>query len=182
MPLTAIHKSNDFNVIVSTLDYESADKIREAFAVGSLFCPFCDCPMFPRSSVYKVPHFVHKRQNSCSSSGETYQHLFAKHKLAEQLREANPNDIITVEHRIPTLLSYRIIDVAQNKNGYLIAHEIQLSPITVEELQQRVNDYTQQGIESIWYFGETNAKNKAIKEYCYIKDVNAFILGFKTDY
>lgn len=57
---------------------------------------------------------------------------------------------------IPGTGRYRIIDVAfVMKHGDIVANEIQISPITPDELTERTNDYRQAGIsEVMWWFGE----------------------------
>ena len=57
---------------------------------------------------------------------------------------------------IPGTGRYRIIDVAFNmKHDDIVANEIQISPITPDELTQRTNDYRDAGIiEVMWWLGE----------------------------
>mgnify|MGYP001952948993 CR=1 FL=1 len=59
----------------------------------------------------------------------------------------------------------RIIDIAMIfPNGWIVAHEIQLSSITTENLENRTNDYRKLGIDVFWWFGKS-ADKKANREW-----------------
>lgn len=52
----------------------------------------------------------------------------------------------------------RIIDVAVLLPcGIIEAHEVQLSPITIDELKDRTDDYESIGVNVYWYFGKKAA-------------------------
>jgi len=64
-------------------------------------------------------------------------------------------------------------------NGWLVAHEIQLSYIKIEELEERTKDYLSAGIDVIWWFGkdahtETN-RNWSHKKFgfCYTLNITS---------
>ena len=109
---------------------------------------------------------------------ESQAHLNGKLLIAAKGHEifnALQPDKAVFEHRIeiPGTNKYRIIDVAfVMDNGDIIANEIQISPITPQELTERTNDYREAGIVDVmWWFGpkastpENKAKHLELTDY-----------------
>jgi competence CoiA-like predicted nuclease len=131
-----------------------------------LMCPFCHQDMLIVQGVYMIPHFRHKAE--CTSDydrhPESIEHLIGK-KLVADMVKRSLQEFTSAEclFEYPVKEIKRIIDVAfVFPMGWIIAHEIQLSPITPEILDQRTNDYFRAGINVYWWFGKgaDNDRNK----------------------
>ena len=131
---------------------------------GGFFCPHCFEKNGEKKSVLfhdttdKRVHFYHKGENAeCTFwSGEGDDHKRAKYAIAADLESKGCGaeikiDCITLKddekQRKPDVL-------ATYPNGAIEAHEVQLSPISVEVWQQRTDDLKLLGCASVrWYFG-----------------------------
>lgn len=122
-------------------------------------CRFCKIQMFIRKSPKGRFHFFHK--HSCTSDyyshPETPEHLSGKSFVAEYIfpklvEYSNFNPIFEEPlHEVK-----RIADIiCKVPIGWWVAHEIQLSPITVEKLEERTQDYLKAGVDLIWWFGKS---------------------------
>lgn len=69
---------------------------------------------------------------------------------------------------VPHKNSYRVADVFVDlPSGDLLAMECQLSPISIEELEERNGDYQSQGIDCIWALG---SKARSWQNVDFIRD------------
>jgi len=136
-----------------------------------LACPFCKQTLYIRRSCRNTPHFYHA--HSCTANikyrpgqkegGESPEHTAIKQYVYERLCR-NPRFekyidegrlIIDYEVAIKEGDVWRIADVAEvsPKTGKLLkAYEIQISPITISELEERTNDYHSLGVDVEWVF------------------------------
>lgn len=145
---------------------------RTEFSKGQIVCPYCKEVMFVRGNRNHKPriHFVHQSDQCKSgykSHPESPEHLFFKEYLADNLsKEFDDYETAGVELEYPIDSLKRIIDVAfVFPNGWVVAHEVQLSAITEEDLATRTRDYRDEGIDVIWWLGK-NADTKANRQWC----------------
>jgi len=129
--------------------------------------------MFLRRSPRGRFHFFHQR--SCTSDyqyhPETPEHLAGKSFIAKYvLPKLNEYAIFNHLFEEPLHEVKRIADIViKFPMGWWVAHEIQLSAITPEELEERTRDYLNAGVDVIWWLGKsanTEQNRKwAIKRY-----------------
>jgi competence protein CoiA len=162
MPFTGLDRVS--GLTVSIFD-EACPKM--AYAPRSILCPDCREPLFVKHGSVIVRHFSHYPESDCLSSGESVEHLIAKRTIAERLEQRRPNTIITLEEAITVndVKRKRVADVMVTfPNGTKEAHEIQLSPISVDDLKARTRDYESIGIEVFWWCGN-EALNDAGRDW-----------------
>lgn len=123
-----------------------------------LECRFCNTRMFIRKSAKGTFHFYHKR--SCTSKynshPESPEHLAGKKFIANYI---TPKLVEYADfsplYEEPLKEVNRIADLlVKFPMGWAWAHEVQLSPIDVYELDERTNDYLRNGVDVIWWFGK----------------------------
>lgn len=159
MPFIGIDKESGERVNI--LDYANP---RAELKPRSLVCRHCGEDFYIRGSVAHAvrAHFVHKSTVECDASKrahpETPEHLFFKEHLYRHLVaeiEEYTNCTTAIEYGIPEAgLHGRTADVAiLFPNGWIVCHEIQLAPISLEDLNQRTEDYRDAGADVIWWFG-----------------------------
>lgn len=163
MPFIALHKETGERLNILDLPIEYL----RSFPVGAIVCQLCESPMFPREAHTRKggsvrAHFVHTRRE-CSDrhpgyeggSGERTEHLRGKQYLVEEwLPRYRRYEGATLEYeqRIPE--TGQIADVLVTlPNGHRIAHEMQLAPISIEQLQERSNEYNSAGVDVYWHLG-----------------------------
>ena len=117
------------------------------------------------------PEYIKQRPNGYYRVGESFEHIKGKEVIAQWMLEnvfpELENKKIVYEHRvyIPSKQKYRIIDVAMIfPCGILLAFECQLSPITINDLNERFYDYHAAGADSYWFFGQ-HAYNDTIAHF-----------------
>lgn len=161
MPFIAKDKNSGEEIDITAFKYPRLE-LRE----NDIVCRFCNTEMFIRGGEERkvCHHFVHKsgcttkvlyRKDQCPESAE---HLMLKYKLRQEL----PTEFSEYANAKPQLEYivkdgdiFRIIDLAMIfPNGWIIGHEIQLSKITIQELEKRTSDYERAGIDVIWWFGK----------------------------
>lgn len=157
MPFKALN--TDTNELVISLDFNS--KLELLVKHNNVICPHCKNKMHCRQRANYALHFVHNTTSeNCPSNGESWLHLECKRLVYIELNSqiaSFPENLkklfkVDLEFRLDAVK--RVIDVVLLfKNLPVEAHEIQLSPITISELEARTKDYHSQGIASYWYFG-----------------------------
>lgn len=123
-------------------------------------CPRCGLEVILKQGRIVVHHFAHKPPVSCPwGGGETYDHMAAKMRLAEALRQLGY--IAELEKEVLSVAGDRRADIlATNPSGAKAAFEIQHTPISYEALEVRTRAYVAAGIPMIW-IGITTSKMKA---------------------
>ncbi len=115
----------------------------KAFKGKDYLCPECRTTVRLRSGPHRKPHFYH-----LNPTRPCRQHLKSEEHLQAQL--AILNALPAGEGQIERIFSSinRIADVAWEARK--IIFEIQCSPISLDEVKQRVKDYQAYGFEVVW--------------------------------
>jgi competence protein CoiA len=164
MPLVALDKETRQRV-----DITKIPDPRGTLTANQLICPLCETEMIIVAGPIKMHHFRHKVE--CRSDygrhPESYNHLRTKAIIAERVTEwMKEFTRAKGELEVPIPEVNRVVDVLFTfPNGWRVAHEIQLSAITIEELESRTNDYLKAGIDVFWWLGE-NADTVPNREWC----------------
>lgn len=109
----------------------------------SYTCCYCQTKVRVRKGLSRIPHYYHLNlPASCRLQGKSQDHLFAQLALVKLL----PAKEAVIEKTFPTLL--RVADVVWEARK--IIFEIQCSPISEQEAQQRVIDYAKNGYQIVW--------------------------------
>ncbi|MEZ4865329.1 MAG: competence protein CoiA family protein [Caldilineaceae bacterium] len=151
MPFVAIHSESRRRVDVTSLANPRNDAPK-----GEYECPLCNGRMFLRVGYIKAAHFAHfagECVTDIATHPESHEHLYAKRRIAEYLRRQPDTESVELEVIIESALRRADI-MLTTTNGCRVAHEVQLSPITPQELEARTNDYAAQGIDTFWWLGE----------------------------
>ena len=153
MPFVALDVETNKRVDITKIEYPRLALKRE-----NMRCQLCHTPLLIKAGIQKKAHFAHVSQ--CSSDygvhPETEDHRRAKLFIAEHLQqEFKDYTSATIEYEVPIPEVKRVADLlATFPMGWRVAHEIQLAPITVEELRQRTEDYECAGIDVVWWLGK----------------------------
>jgi len=108
-------------------------------------CPECKGKVRVRRGHHRQPHFFHLTHNdNCRQSGKSAIHLAVQHHLLDLL----PEKEVSLECRFSEIS--RIADVVWMPQRLIF--EVQCSPITAEEVQQRNRDYGKLGFQVVWIF------------------------------
>lgn len=156
MGLTAKNKITGQRINI--FDYKNP---RHELKIDEIACHLCDGELFIKSGLVRIKHFAHKPNAPCKcdyvSHPESYEHLFFKELIARRLGEEFEEYLNVkpfLEYPVPEVR--RIADIVfEFPNGWLVAHEIQLATITIDELENRTNDYRNAGIDVIWWLGKS---------------------------
>lgn len=117
-------------------------------------CPECRALLRLRSGPHRQLHFYHLTQTPhCRQHQKSAEHLHIQLQLLS---------LLTEEAKMECVFSSigRIADVAWHTRK--IIFEIQFSPISLEEVQNRNNDYRQIGYEVIWILHEKQFNKNAL--------------------
>ena len=140
------------------IDITKFERPREELDGIEFECRLCKTQMFIRRSPKGRFHFFHKRTctSDYQSNPETLEHLSGKSFVADYIC---PKFVAFSEFKPlfeePLHEVKRVADVISKfPMGWWVAHEIQLSSITPENLEERTNDYLNAGVDVIWWFGK----------------------------
>ena len=150
------------------VDITKIDNPRETIDKNRLCCKLCNGRVSIKDGMLRAKHFFHI--SDCTSDFEKHpespQHNLGKELVGKHLKEywkEYSNAEVRFEFPVPEVK--RIIDIAiLFPNGWVVAHEIQLSSITTETLEKRTNDYRDLGIDTFWWLGKS-ADSKANREW-----------------
>ena len=113
------------------------------------------------SSEYYDDDDLFKGTTDSKTYSESMYHRLGKKTVADHIsniyKKTHPEKDINVSYELRVEIQdrWRIIDVAAVfPNGLIEAYEVQLSPISDVDLEQRTNDYLSVGIEAVWLFGK----------------------------
>lgn len=178
MPLIGLHRETRERINILTLANP-----RDELAKGDVLCPLCEEVMYVAQGLIRKPYFSHYADQCSSeyhSKPESAEHRFFKEYLAAELskhvREYS-NAKVVIEFPVPE--AKRVADIAfEFSSGWVVAHEIQLSKITVGEIKERTDDYRKAGVDVYWWLGgagnSTEANNWCQQEFggCFVLDYN----------
>lgn len=106
-------------------------------------CPECKRPVRLRSGPHRQAHYFHvKSASHCRQHQKSAEHLQAQLKLLELL----PKGECSFERPFPAIS--RIADVVWETAN--IVFEIQCSPISKQEVEERTDDYKALGMNVVW--------------------------------
>lgn len=153
MPFVAVTKSTGNRVNI--LDYQNP---RLDLLSSDLSCPLCGEEMIIVAGAHRISHFRHKVvcSSDFQSHPESPEHLQAKIDIVDLLRNTlGEYTDASIDMEVPIPEVRRIADVLVSfPMGWREAHEIQLSPISVLDLEARTNDYARAGISVTWWLGK----------------------------
>jgi competence protein CoiA len=110
---------------------------------GTIYtCPECAAAVRPRGGGVRRLHFYHLQATSCRLHGKSITHLHIQYALQNMLA---PEQVF-LEHHFPQI--GRRADVYWPAQK--IVFEVQLSPISAEEVSARTRDYNKIGYQVIW--------------------------------
>lgn len=155
MPFVAINKNNNTRVNIRRIK-DPRFELKDEY-----ICEICKERMLIRGSdkvTYHFSHYPHNKETPVlcpDREKESPEHLLAKSHLADMLIEKFSTHVdvkVEEEYWLPEI--QRKADVLVTfPMGWRIAHEIQLSFISIDELEKRTNDYLSAGIDVFWWFG-----------------------------
>jgi|GEM_PF-1634784 len=134
---------------------------KEAIKGKNYLCIACQSNVRRRGGDWVRDHFYHLQENlSCHLSQKSETHL----NLQISLQESLPTGEAFLEERFTTIR--RIADVAWYR--YKIVFEIQVSPLSIDEMLARIHDYKTVGWQVIWvlhthsFFGQRGSKEELL--------------------
>ena len=159
------------------IDITKIENPRNSLKSSELVCQWCDSPMIIRAGLVARPHFAHKSgRDECPyveyARGKTPEHLAAQEALRDHLADwfkeyTSTQAELEVIIRETTHKKNHFADVMFTfPCGWRVAHEVQLAGITVQELEERTQDYLGAGIDIVWWFGR-DADTATNREWSY---------------
>ncbi len=127
-------------------DEEEIISAWDACSKKTYLCLSCNSLLRYRRSKLQFPHFYHlSKTPSCRLHGKSEKHLLIQMNIQKRLQGA------TLEKPFPSI--GRIADVVWEKEK--IVFEIQCSPISEKEAQERVFEYQALGYKVVWILEDT---------------------------
>ena len=158
MPYTAYVDAK--HTRIEGLSHTQIERLRRSDA--SITCPYCGADMIVVNGAVLAAHFRHPSKRECTHVGHP---MSPEHRRAQLLLEeyfAGDYELSCVALEAPVDMTWRtrgrVVDVLLELEDLRVAHEVQLSPITLRELTERSQDYEKAGIEHVvWWLGDRNA-------------------------
>jgi len=177
MPFVAKNKNTG-----ERIDITQIVNPRVVLKKGTLVCPLCNEDLFIVAGLVRVHHFRHRIK--CSSEWlhhpESIEHLTAKSIIANYLRSRKDykGRGVNIELEVPLEEINRQADILVTfPTGWRVVHEVQLSSITIEELQQRTFDYERLDIQTYWWLGK-NAASETNIDWCEMAGIGCIEIEF----
>ncbi|MCB1082949.1 MAG: hypothetical protein KDK61_01450 [Simkania sp.] len=145
-------------------------------------CPECHGRLRVKEGLHRRKHFFHFRPSSfCRQSGKTETHLTIQKNILQSLPEGQA----VLEKRFPTI--NRVADVVWEAKKRIF--EVQCSPISLQEVKERMADYAAEGYEVIWVLHDyrfnrkrlSAAENYLRPSHAFFTSINAKGRGFFYD-
>lgn len=128
-----------------------------AYKHTDYFCLECSQKVRLRKGLHRRAHFYHLHPNThCRQDGKGLIHIALQHHIQSLF----PPSTIKLEHRFPTI--NRIADILWEEKK--IIFEIQCSPITANEIQNRNSDYASLGYQVVWILHDNRYNNTRLTE------------------
>jgi competence protein CoiA len=166
--------------LIYIFEYENP---RQQLNKKDLVCHLCEGELIIKAGLIKMHHFAHKSDCTCDYERhpESYEHLYFKKLLSENIGKE-----FTEYMGVKPILEYpihevrRIADIVfEFASGWLVAHEVQLSAITTETLENRTNDYRNAGVDVTWWLGKS-ANTEQNRKWCIEKFGECFTLDWEA--
>jgi len=111
-------------------------------------CPQCEDEVILKRGRVKIAHFAHLSNSDCSYAGEpeSAEHSSVKLEIYEALRSQPGVTKLQVERYLKEVRP----DISFYFEGSYIAIEVQISPLSFDELIRRTTAYTQKNIYVLW--------------------------------
>lgn len=161
VPFIARRKGTDERIDITTLSLP-----REVLHPGECVCQICGAELLIKGGPMRGHYFANctacREQEQSHPESRAYRE--AKRFLATYLPEHCHAYGASLEYDVPLSEIRRVADlVITFPTGWRVAHEVQLAPITSEQLQKRTNDYSLAGIDVVWWLGQSadTAANRA---------------------
>lgn len=142
-------------MLVANLERERIEA-RHATKGAPFVCPGCEAPVILKRGRLRIAHFAHAARTDCGwSKGETMPHRVAKLALVDALRLRGLR--AEVEFEVATPHGMRRADVLawhpqrdEYERGGMLAFELQHTPISLEEIEERAFSYAAAGGAQVW--------------------------------
>lgn len=139
---------------------------------GPFVCTCCESPLTFKNGPHKIAHFAHAPGLACekASEGESIEHEMIKLDIWRQARAAGIE-----AHLEYDIGDRRIADVALIGVNNKVAVEVQLSPITWDEIKARIRKTTRMKFSTLWVVepldvGESYGRQYPVRQF--IKDLH----------
>lgn len=179
MPFIARRKGTDERIDITALQQPC-----EVLKAGEYVCQICGAELTIRAGLIHQHHFVHVTpcSDEYQSHPESPTHREAKRFLATHLQEQfQEYSGTSITYEVPIAEVMRIADLlATFPTGWRVAHEVQLASITTQQLQERTNDYSQAGIDVVWWLGKS-ANTPANRNWSREVFGHAFVLNIPNN-
>ncbi|MGD1698682.1 competence protein CoiA [Dapis sp. BLCC M229] len=146
MPLRAILDNQE--LLAPLLSDEQWEELKQKKV--QVILPCCEATGYLRNSKLGTKHFAHNKKDGCNYKSETWQHLLCKTEIARACKDMGyevKTEASGVDWRADVLATKEI------KNQLVkLAFEVQWSPQSLEETQQRQHKYIRDGIRCCWLF------------------------------
>lgn len=115
---------------------------------GPFHCPECEEELILKQGRVKIAHFAHLPNSDCSYAGEpeSTEHSSVKLEIYEALRSQPGVSKLQVERYLKEVRP----DISFYFENTYIAIEVQISPLSLDELIRRTTAYTQKNIYVLW--------------------------------
>lgn len=144
---------------------------KKDFADCAIKCQACGTPMIVKHTIMVQAHFAHiaGEIRDCAyeheGGGESEEHKYSKLEVMKRLRHHGAYVGSTIEQEVILKPINRIADIMVTwPDGTGEIHEIQLSSITTDKLEQRTSDYQKLGYDVTWWLGK-NANTRTNQEW-----------------
>jgi len=158
MPLTAvaIYEDGKRYVVDITLLPSPKAKLSDV----KIVCRECGCDMFIRQSLAVRPHFVHNTRSggtkkcSMSDGGESETHRTCKVAVRDFLRKQTIYQGCKFDFERPLGEDRRCDLHVEFPDGFCEVHEVQVSPVSLDNIKERSLDYERMGLSVFWWLAE----------------------------
>ncbi len=145
-------------------------------------CPFCSRNVILKKGKVREHHYAHEPDSYCEyGKGESQIHYKVKREIHQALKD-HPN---CSKCDIERVLKGVRPDVSLVINGYYVALEIQKSDISVEQINRRLQVYSDLGIYLLWILPNEEPKTfyheKESEDICRVKNWHRHLHNIHND-